>query len=409
MYLSLPHEQDELILTNRLQLGKFIYKLEASNPVPVLRGVMPVLGGHLVMELQKILFLGSELNSVDNDSDSDSPKSAVSSSTRISKRRSWNERELLDVKDIFDDSVAQQETRPRVSPVRSVRYDSSDKKKSYRAVNDRKGAEYRIPWDSLPSNLVMLGMLLLLRLCMRAYAAEKIIKCPSTYSEFQSSKSDDPQLFIDKRFILQDDLAQTRLVGQLLTNISPLRTSDTDINSTGPVKEVLHLAVERKKNSTSWIKSAVAYDLSPCSSSLRPTSTKDSANTTKKSRTAGRLTKPKMACMVRNQRKNGDVADESRRSFMGYVENFLDEVESKTSTMNSHSKIAGMTYQIKRMNDIVKNKANSEKNGWRGSFTLDDSEIEACVRVRNKIYEVLLKNIERTAMAFDKMKAQGQD
>ncbi|PSS02864.1 Botulinum neurotoxin A heavy chain like [Actinidia chinensis var. chinensis] len=143
-----------------------------------------------------------------------------------------------------------------------------------------------------------------------------------------------------------------------------------------------------------------------------------------------------MACMVRNQRKNGDVAvrskdnrmewvrgstlggaaelactlqDESRRSFMGYVENFLDEVESKTSTMNSHSQIVGMMYQIKRMNDIVKNKANYEKNGWRGSFTLDDLEIEACVRVRNKIYEDLLKNIVRTAVAFDKMKVEGQD
>ncbi|GFY89515.1 GPI-anchored adhesin-like protein, putative [Actinidia rufa] len=588
MYVSLPHEQDELILSNRLQLGQFIYvqKLEASYPVPVLRGVMPVPGRHsyditledIVPVNNLVKFLeasdtdlvkdkgvisekkltrgvsdseslldkssdcgerrdngklrslsaskcwaselrrgsdciskrcgkekkksdylggcrGNELSSVDNDSDSDSPKSSVSSSTRIWKRRSWNERELLDVKEIFDSSIAKQETRPRarsrsvcVSPVRSMRYDSSDdnststtrrrvmgsttklvkssnrskttapkincKETSYfeamcRAVNDKKGTENRISWDSLPSNLVMLGkemirhrdaaLLAAIEALQEACADEKMVKCLSKYSEFQSSKSDDPQLFIDKFFNLQDDLAQTRLVVQSLTNISPLRTSDTFINSTGSVKEVLNLAVERKKNATSWIKSAVAYDLSQCSPSLGPTSTKDGANTTRKSSRASQVTKPKMACMVRNQSKSGDVAvgskdnqmewvkgstlggaaelvctlkDESRKSFMGYVENFLDEVESKTSTMDSHSQIAGMMYQIKRVNDwldIIKNEANSEKNGWRGSFTLEDSEIEACGRVRNKIYEVLLKNVERTAMAFDKMKAEGQD
>ncbi|KAG5529002.1 hypothetical protein RHGRI_029610 [Rhododendron griersonianum] len=76
-----------------------------------------------------------------------------------------------------------------------------------------------------------------------------------TYSQFHSSNGDDPQPTIDRFFNLQDDLAQTRLVVQSLTNITPLRTSDTDINTTGSVKEVLNLAVERKKNATSWIKS----------------------------------------------------------------------------------------------------------------------------------------------------------
>lgn len=205
MYVSLPHEQDELILSNKLQLGQFIYvqKLEASYPVPVLRGVMPVPGRHpcdgapldIVPVTNLVKFLGaSDSDSIkekgvtsekktitrglsdseslldnnscdygdrrnhgnllplsaskgrpseqgggvncipkgcdneninsdnlkgcqnpgDNDSDSDGTKSSLSStSTQISKRRSWNERELLDVKEIFYSSVSKQETKPR--------------------------------------------------------------------------------------------------------------------------------------------------------------------------------------------------------------------------------------------------------------------------------------------------------
>lgn len=203
MYVSLPHEQDELILSNKLQLGQFMYvqKLEASYPVPVLRGLMPVPGRHpchgapqdVVPVTNLVKFLGASdtdsikekgvifekntitrglsdseslldnnssdygerrdhgklrslsaskgrpseqrrgvncipkqcengkinldslkgnRNSGDNDSDSESPKSSVSS-TQLSKRRSWTERDILDVKEIFDSSVARHETKPR--------------------------------------------------------------------------------------------------------------------------------------------------------------------------------------------------------------------------------------------------------------------------------------------------------
>ncbi|XP_028125860.1 uncharacterized protein LOC114322696 [Camellia sinensis] len=593
MYASLPREQDEMILSNILQLGQFIYvqKLEAAYPVPLLRGVMPVPGRrpcdgtpedilpvtNLVKFLEashtesikdkgvifekKTLICGLsdsesllekstdgeekmncrmlrslsaskarsseqrrglnyitkgcdddkrssddlggfqriEPSSFHNDTtDSDSPKSCVSS-TQISKRRSWNSTELLDVKKIFDSSVARQGTRPRarsrsacVSPIRSMRYDSSDDNststtrrrvmgsttKSFKstnrsktiapkinceetshpeamccAVSDRKEAESIISWDSLPSSLAKLGkdmvrnkdvaVLAAVEALQEACAAEKLIKCLSTYSEFQSYKGDDPQPFIDKFFDLQDDLAQTRQIVQSLTNISPLKTSDTDINSMGSVKEVLNLAVERKKNATSWIKSAMAFDLSPCLSSLRSTSTTESPNTAKKSVTASQVTKPKMACIVRKLRKNCEFAvgltsekdnplewargstlcraadlanalqDESRRSFMGYVEKFLAEVESKTSSIDSDSKIAGMMYQIKRVNDwldAVNKETSCETNGSKeGSPTLEDYEMEACGRVRSKIYKVLLKHVERTAMALENINAAGQD
>uniref|UniRef100_A0A0D6QUN0 DUF936 domain-containing protein n=1 Tax=Araucaria cunninghamii TaxID=56994 RepID=A0A0D6QUN0_ARACU len=47
-YVALAEEHDDLILSDKLQLGQFIHvdRLEAGSPVPVLRGVRPVPGRH---------------------------------------------------------------------------------------------------------------------------------------------------------------------------------------------------------------------------------------------------------------------------------------------------------------------------------------------------------------------------
>ncbi|CAL5348032.1 unnamed protein product [Camellia sinensis] len=47
-YVSLPDEHDDLILSDKLQLGQFIHveRLDAASPVPILRGVRPVPGRH---------------------------------------------------------------------------------------------------------------------------------------------------------------------------------------------------------------------------------------------------------------------------------------------------------------------------------------------------------------------------
>ncbi|KAL5543194.1 hypothetical protein UlMin_010904 [Ulmus minor] len=47
-YVSLPDEHDDLILSDKIQLGQFIHveRLEAASPVPILRGVRPVQGRH---------------------------------------------------------------------------------------------------------------------------------------------------------------------------------------------------------------------------------------------------------------------------------------------------------------------------------------------------------------------------
>lgn len=50
-YVSLAEEHDDLILSDKLQLGQFIHvdRLEAGSPVPLLRGVRPLPGRHQCM------------------------------------------------------------------------------------------------------------------------------------------------------------------------------------------------------------------------------------------------------------------------------------------------------------------------------------------------------------------------
>ncbi|MCL7024699.1 hypothetical protein MKW94_000385 [Papaver nudicaule] len=51
IYVSLPFEQDDLVLSNKMQLGQFIYvdRLEPGSPVPVIKGTKPLPGRHPFM------------------------------------------------------------------------------------------------------------------------------------------------------------------------------------------------------------------------------------------------------------------------------------------------------------------------------------------------------------------------
>lgn len=235
-------------------------------------------------------------------------------------------------------------------------------------------------------------------------------------------------------------MADTKLLVQSLRNISPARANDgNDPNSHGSIKEALKLAVDRKKNATLWIKAALASDLTPPSA---PESVSMGAqNPMRKPTTTICSSKQKgSSCLVKKQRNNGDIQvglgaekdisddwikgsclcaaaeltncllEECRRWFLGYAESYLDEVNSKTMSMASDSlQVAESMRQIKKMSDwldlIVKQNANSPKHGSREVSMLEDSELEACNRVRKKIYGVLLKNVERTAMAWEHMNA----
>lgn len=241
-------------------------------------------------------------------------------------------------------------------------------------------------------------------------------------------------MFLD----LQDDMAQTRLIMKSLTNISPTRTEETDSSSTSADNAALEITMQRKKNATSWIKSAVALDLSPYSTALNPIpKTRSVTNTLKNSSTLSHSTKPKSANIIKtdHNRNTDDISDlvltsnidpqpewtrastidaathlasslqdECRKMFLGYIEKYINELERKMSLMVSDNQVAAMMYKIKRVNDWLDLIINKEVNGSKESSNLDESESEACHRVRNKIYGILLKHVERTAMAFESSK-----
>ncbi|KAI3445887.1 hypothetical protein Pfo_002552 [Paulownia fortunei] len=386
----------------------------------------------------------SRPSSVDNDSDADSVISSASS-TRMSKRRSWNESEILGVKEIFDSSVVKHEIRlpPRsrsanVSPVRSVRYDSSDDNSSSTSrrrsagsakrlikssnksqvpvpkannvqmsnslcslVYERKGAETGISWNSLPSNLVKFGkevirqrdiaLLAAADALQEACASERLLNSLSTLSQFPLAEGDDLQPYVDKFFDLQEDLAHTRLIMQSLTSISPFRTQETDSCTTNSVKETLSIALERKKNAITWIKSAMGLDLSTCSAPLGPlTNPMDATNTLKKTSPSSCSDIPKGACIIKKNRSNTDIPlilasgkedqpewtrgstlcaaadlatslqDECRKLFLSYVEKYLDEVDRKSSLMEYDGQMAGMMYKVKMVSDWLNVIVNKE-------------------------------------------------
>ncbi|XAR71108.1 hypothetical protein NMG60_11028223 [Bertholletia excelsa] len=73
-YVSLPDEHDDLILSDKIQLGQFIHveRLEAASPVPILRGVRPVPGRHPCVGNPEDIVATHSLGFLNNNSDTNS-------------------------------------------------------------------------------------------------------------------------------------------------------------------------------------------------------------------------------------------------------------------------------------------------------------------------------------------------
>lgn len=82
-YVSLPDEHDDLILSDKIQLGQFVFvdRFEASSPVPVIRGVKPVPGRHPCVGTPEDIVATHSLSFLDNnDNDTRKNKNDVVSS-----------------------------------------------------------------------------------------------------------------------------------------------------------------------------------------------------------------------------------------------------------------------------------------------------------------------------------------
>ncbi|KVH97815.1 hypothetical protein Ccrd_000087 [Cynara cardunculus var. scolymus] len=94
IYVSLPFEEDDLVLSNKLQLGQFIHvkKLEVGSPVPIAKGVKPLPGRHPFVGIPEPLIglIGKEEKSEQKGIVILDPVSNLNSKSSASKRGSWD-------------------------------------------------------------------------------------------------------------------------------------------------------------------------------------------------------------------------------------------------------------------------------------------------------------------------------
>lgn len=89
-YVALPDEQDDLILTDKIQLGQYIHveRLEAASPVPILRGVKLIPGRHPCVGTPEDIVATHSLGFLNNCSPVSKPREKSKSSTKsLSSRK----------------------------------------------------------------------------------------------------------------------------------------------------------------------------------------------------------------------------------------------------------------------------------------------------------------------------------
>ncbi|XP_042005312.1 uncharacterized protein LOC121754047 [Salvia splendens] len=81
-YVSLPDEHDDLILSDKIQLGQFVHveRLEAASPVPILRGVRPVPGRHPCVGTPEDIAATHSLGFLNNDGNPSPPSRSTDKS-----------------------------------------------------------------------------------------------------------------------------------------------------------------------------------------------------------------------------------------------------------------------------------------------------------------------------------------
>ncbi|XP_043816624.1 uncharacterized protein LOC110624215 [Manihot esculenta] len=386
------------------------------------------------------------------DSDMESTISSASTSLMV-KRRSWTVKEAKRVEDFLGTAVLKHEVKPDssypsipISPVRLYRSDSSDDNASSITkctvtsitTKSSKTPSKSTKLESLVHYFLLLlyvkvfcvnalqkvqkqreiALLAAVEALLEASAAEKLLKCLSIYSEIHSVKKEEQHPSVDKFFNLQDDLVQAKLISQSTTNTFPLRRSNSDPIASFSDGEESKLAFDRKLNAITWIKSALESDLNPVSDNIKATNISMESTSTPKISTktspgnlrGGTLLFKKQTSKtemldLENQQDwvkgsalsaSSELASclnkECRTWFLSYVEDYLDLVSTKTSSIQSDSQqTAEIMYQVKKVSDWLDMRCKENSN-------MEDSELEACGRVRSKIYGILLKHVERTSI-----------
>ncbi|KAF2578630.1 hypothetical protein F2Q68_00003188 [Brassica cretica] len=487
MYASLPREENDLVLYDKLQIGQLIFveKLEFAYPVPMIKGIRPTPGRRActgepidlipkeriekfcaslsdteesydeqvkrprrtrwssssVSEMNVTDFgLLKNLSSVmEERDDTESMVSNCSSSlSSAARRRSWmGLGDARKRRDSLDPSMEKSSGRTRrrdsvVSPspkwAKSLSYGSGSNKSknlllpprsntlesSDSISRKRSWTETEILWNSLPPKVANLGKEILRQrdkairaasqALLEASAAERLLKCLRSYSELSDKRNQhhhNQQPPIGEFLSFQDELSKSRLI------IKSLSTEETEhCNS--------RTGEERREKATQWIKSALATDLKPVSLpaskpkqsparksfTLIAQETNNREDNTRERDLASGERKERLSRAARELRNL--VKEEGRRWYLSRVEKYLDEISNVTKWREMSSQQVGETmYQIKRVSDWLDAMVKGEEEEQEEEevvMMMTESEREACGRVRNKIYRILLRHVEKTSL-----------
>ncbi|KAL4198546.1 hypothetical protein AMTRI_Chr03g46440 [Amborella trichopoda] len=323
------------------------------------------------------------------------------------------------------------------------------------ALANKRIADGSVSWDALPSNLSVPAKDALrsrdtafsasVDALLEASAADSVMRCLSMYAETCStSKQEPPEVVVERFLNLNPIMERAALVADSLVQT---KKSVTTGISTPPIpsEEACKISSDKKKLAESWMKAALATDLSPFSLLSKQSSTPSKADTQHRyivietppkpppepiregsrahnpqkknqmgsSDSDSKRTPPRLgtgkrlgrhgvkregfegeqeACEWRrgkgleeNARLGKGMVEESRRWFLEYLDGVLDggfEGEG----------VAMMLGQMKRVSEWLEG---------AGRDLRDGKDVDGVVeRVRKKVYGFLLQHVECAAMAM---------
>uniref|UniRef100_A0A0E0LXH8 Uncharacterized protein n=1 Tax=Oryza punctata TaxID=4537 RepID=A0A0E0LXH8_ORYPU len=290
-----------------------------------------------------------------------------------------------------------------------------------------------------------------------ASAAENLLRCLSSYAEVSSTAEEqNPQPAVEQFLSLHAAMSRATVVADSLTKATATSTATSPERSTASEaaavdEESLAVAAERRRRAASWVGAGLATDLSAFSlynlkpipttaafplavvlvdESAKPAATKASPPAKSRlfpAKVKGRVG-PVAAAVAApppppewerggGAEERGELARrlgvEARGWFLAFVERFLDADVAAAAAPWDRDRAARMLPQLKRVNDwlseIAKttespppppSDADSEEAGGApavangGGNTVPEETIE---RLRKKIYEYLLTNVDSAA------------
>ncbi|XP_008788220.2 uncharacterized protein LOC103706043 [Phoenix dactylifera] len=336
--------------------------------------------------------------------------------------------------------------------------------------NSKRWTDGSVSWASFPSSLVKLGkevlkyrdaaQLAAIQALQEASAAESLIRCLSMYVEVTfTAKEDNPQPAVEEFLALHASLSRASQVTDSLANTAV--TSPDQPPGGNPIPEdALKISADRRRRATSWVRAALATDLSPfslyqhkphppplsaaaastsvavvldgpsktaaASSKAKPRSSpppipassgsgKPSPATTSQGKARGAAAPPspppewaRGGGLEEGSELARALREEARRWFLGFVERFLD-ADVAAPGPSDGEQVAGMLSQLKRVNDWLDTigrqregeaataEAATAEDGVGEGGGVPEETIE---RLRKKIYEYLLAHVESAAVAL---------